>query len=79
MYLAFNPKWQPELEEIQQELKAWASRYSVRYTTKFVKGVLRVGFNKDSDFTLFTMTWVPDLEESPYLGYKIIRVQNERY
>ena len=79
MYLAFKSQWRPELEEIQQELEAWATRHSVRYTTKFIKGVLRVGFNKDSDFTLFTMTWAPDLEECPYLGYKIVRVQNERY
>lgn len=79
MYLAFQPKWRPDLDDIQLELQLWASRYGVRYSTKFVKGVLRVGFDKDSDFTLFTMTWAPDLEENPNLAYKIVNIQNERY
>lgn len=79
MYLAFRPKWRPDLEEIQEEIKLWAERHGVRYTTKFIKGVLRVGFDKESDFTLFTMTWAPDLDENPYLDYKIVNIQNERY
>jgi hypothetical protein len=79
VYLTFTPKWRPDLEDIQQELAAWASRYNVRYTTKFIKGVLRVGFDKETDFTLFTMTWAPDLEENPNLAYKVVNIVNERY
>jgi hypothetical protein len=79
VYLAFQPKWRNELLDIDQELKTWATRYQVRYTTKFIKDVFRVGFDRDSDFTLFTMTWAPDLEERPHLAYQIVRVQNEKY
>ena len=80
MYLAFEKiKWRPDLEEIQEEIKLWANRHGVRYSTKFIKGVLRVGFDKESDFTLFTMTWAPDLEESPNLECRIVNIQNERY
>ena len=80
MYIAFeNIRWRPDIEKIQEEVHNWAERHGVRYTTKFIKGVFRVGFNKESDFTLFTMTWDPDLEESPNLAYRIVNVQNERY
>ena len=79
MYLAFEPKWRDELLDIEHKLKLWAERYNVRYTTKFIKGVFRVGFDHDKDFTLFTMTWAHDFEEIPYLNYKIVRVQNEKY
>ena len=79
MYLTFTPKWRPDLEEIQEEIRLWADRYGVRYTTKFIKGVLRVGFDRESDFTLFTMTFAPDTEESPNLVYRIVNIANERY
>lgn len=79
MYLVFSPQWRPELEEIKKELESWANTHNVRHSTKFIKGVLRVGFDKESDFTLFTMTWAPDLEETPYLAAKIVNIQNERY
>ena len=79
MYLTFRPEWRQELEEIQQEIQTWANRHRIRYSTKFIKGVLRVGFDRESDFTLFTMTWAPDLEKMPYLDYKIVKVQNEKY
>ena len=80
MYLAFEQiKWRQDIEEIQEEVQNWAEHYGVRYTTKYVKGVFRVGFDKESDFTLFTMTWAPDIEESPNLVYRIVNIQNERY
>ena len=80
MYLAFEKiRWRQDLDHIQEEIKKWADRQEVRYTTKFIKGVLRVGFDKESDFTLFTMTWVPDLEKYPHLNYQLVNIQNERY
>ena len=80
MYLRFDVRWTSELEDIKQEVKAWAERYGVRYTHKTIKYHHRVGFDKDEHFTLFSMTWNPeDIDRRPWLKHTIINIQGEKY
>ena len=79
MYLEFQVHYNNELNDIKREIESWAHKQGIRYTQKTIKYTHRVGFDRDSDFTLFAMTWQPDLETRPYLAYQIIRVQNEKY
>ena len=74
MYIAFEiPVPYPvHLERLQQDIAAWARKYDVRYTTKVHKLRLRLGLNRDQDFTTFTMTWTGD-------PYELVNVTNERY
>lgn len=79
VYLEFEVHYTNELNDIKREIQAWAERQGVRYTQKTIKFTHRVGFDRDSDFTLFAMTWLPDLDTRPHLAYQIVRVQNEKY
>lgn len=79
MYIRFNVRYNNELEDIKREVKAWAERYGVRYTYKTIKYHHRVGFDHDKHFSLFAMTFMPNLDKKPWLQYQIINVHNERY
>ena len=74
MYIAFDLiiPYQVHLDQLQQDIAAWAQRYDIRYTTKVHKLRLRLGLNRDQDFTTFTMTWAGH-------PYELVNVANERY
>ena len=79
MYIEFQMHLRYELEDIKREIKKWADLHQIVHTQKTIKFTHRLGFNKEEHFTLFSLTWNPDLEEKPWLRYKIINVHNERY
>ena len=79
VYIEFQMRLWYELEDIKREIKEWADRHKVVHTQKTIKFTHRLGFNKEEHFTLFSLTWNPELEEKPWLRYKIINVHNERY
>ena len=74
MYIAFDLQvpYSAHLVRLQEDIAAWARRYDIRYTTKVHKLRLRLGLNRDQDFTTFTMTWAGD-------AYELVNVANERY
>ena len=74
MYIAFDLQvpYSVHLARLQEDIASWANRYGVRYTTKVHKLRLRLGLNRDQDFTTFTMTWTGD-------PYELVNVANERY
>ena len=74
MYIAFDliVPYRIHIDRLQQDIAAWARRYDIRYTTKIHKLRLRLGLNRDQDFTTFTMTWTGD-------PYELVNVANERY
>ena len=74
MYIAFDLQvpYSVHLAQLQEDISAWAQRYNIRYTTKVHKLRLRLGLNRDQDFTTFTMTWTGD-------DYELVNVANERY
>lgn len=79
MYVEFQMRLHYELEDIKQEIKRWADRHQIVYTQKTIKYTHRLGFNKDDHFTLFSMTWNPDLTKKPWLKYRIVNIHNEKY
>ena len=82
MYIEFEiqPRIQAVLNDIKREIDLWSQRYGVRYTQKTIKQTHRLGFDQANHFTLFSMTWAPeDLAHRPWLNYRIVNVQNERY
>lgn len=80
MYIQFDVRYNTELEDIKREIKSWADRHGVRYSQKTIKFTHRLGFDHDSDFTVFYMTWNPvDLDKRPWLKYQTINIANERY
>ena len=61
---------------IKAEVAVWANRYGVPdsdYSQKTIKYTHRLGFNKQKHFTLFSMTWTPDIP------YRIVNIENEKY
>ena len=79
VYIEFQMRLRYELEDIKREIKDWANRHQIVCSQKTIKFTHRLGFNKEEHFTLFSLTWNPDLVEKPWLRYKIINVSNERY
>lgn len=69
------------LNLIQQEIAAWAERYSVRYTQKTIKNEHRVAFDRDETYTLWSMTWDPVHKHTygRWLDYEMVNVAGERY
>lgn len=59
MYIAFEiPVPYPlHLEQLRQDIAAWAQRYDIQYTTKIHKVKLRLGLDDPKHFTLFFATW----------------------
>jgi hypothetical protein len=62
-----------KLEIIKEEIKNWAQRYDVAYTQKTIKYTHRLGFNNEKHFSLFSMTWTPEIP------FQIVNIANEKY
>lgn len=62
------------LWEIKQEIEAWVKKHQVvGYSQKTIKYTHRLGFNNERYFSLFSMTWTPDIP------FQIVKIENERY
>lgn len=62
------------LTTIRKEIDSWIRQYSVvGHSQKVIKYTLRLGFNDEKYFSLFAMTWTPDIP------YRLINIANERY
>jgi hypothetical protein len=82
VYIEFviHPSGHAILNDIKREIALWAERHAVKYTQKTIKQKHRLGFDRSNHFTLFSMTWAPeDLDQRPWLNYRIVNVQNESY
>jgi hypothetical protein len=80
VYIRFDVQFVNELADIKREIHNWAIQHGVQYTQKTIKYHHRVGFNRDSDFTLFSLTWNPEnFDQRPWLQFQIINIANERY
>jgi hypothetical protein len=80
VYLKFDVRFHNELADIKREIQEWALQHGIRYTQKTIKYHHRVGFDQESDFTLFSLTWNPkDLDQRPWLQFQLVNVNNERY
>lgn len=63
-----------QLWQIRQEIEAWIQRHQVTgHSQKTIKYTHRLGFNDERYFSLFSMTWTPDIP------FQIVRIENERY
>jgi len=78
VFIKFDVQYRDELEDIKQQVQAWAERHGIRYTQKTIKYHHRIGFNQPEHFTLFALTWNHDLHEKPYLKPTLVTVQNEK-
>jgi len=45
------------VESLKNNIQIWARLHNIPYRTKQVKNFLRLTFDDDSYYTLFTMTW----------------------
>jgi hypothetical protein len=59
---------------IKQEIAKWTTQYGITgYSQKTIKYTHRLGFNDEQHFSLFSMTWTPNIP------FQIVRIENERY
>ena len=61
------------LNLIKIEIVDWTTRYNVPYTQKTIKYTHRLGFNDKKYFSLFSMTWTPEIP------FQIVNIANEKY
>ena len=77
MYIEFQlprgPGGAPMLWEIQKEIETWAMKYGIPHTQKTIKYTLRLGFNDEKHFSIFSMTWTSKIP------FQIVNIVNERY
>jgi hypothetical protein len=64
------------LAMIHTNLIAWAKKYNIEYRTKAFKHTLRVTFDSDQQYTLFSMTW--NLSQNKWLEYRLIEPMKTR-
>lgn len=57
---------------IRDHLYEWAEKYKVEYKTKLYKYTLRVTFDTDDLYTLFSLTWVPDPKFPSWTNYRLV-------
>ena len=58
------------------KLHDWAAKYNIKYRQKIIKHTLRVTFDSDESYTLFTMTWNPT--QHTFLKYSLIEPMKTR-
>jgi len=59
---------------IQIELESWARKYNIKYREKTIKRNIRVTFDDDRHYTLFSLTWAPSIRTT----YRVIRDLNNK-
>ena len=59
---------------IQTELDAWSRKHNVPYREKTIKRNIRVTFDDDKHYTLFSLTWSPNFRAN----YRIVRDLNNK-
>jgi len=79
VYIEFGPVGYAGVIRIKAAIEEWATRYQVRYTQKTYKNTHRLGFNDESNFALFSLTWNPDLSKEPWLRYRLVNYGNSSY
>ena len=63
MYIEFNIphdwdwKHTGYVEKLKLYIHLWTEQHNIKYRTKQVKSVLRMTFDDDKYYTLFTLTW----------------------
>lgn len=61
-----------------QAIDQWSVRYQVTHRTKTVKYFVRITFDKDTDYTLFSMTWNPGSELADLVKWRIVSDLNNK-
>lgn len=59
---------------IQMELAVWSRKHNIPYKEKTIKRDIRVTFDDDRQYTLFSLTWNPSFRAN----YRIIRDLNNK-
>lgn len=59
---------------IETELSLWSIKYEIPYKSKVFKGIKRVTFDRDEDYSFFAITWNPINTKLPrqYYNYHMI-------
>lgn len=59
---------------LNRNLHEWSDRYQIPYNKKIHKWTVRVTFDDDAHYSLFTMTWQPQADHMQHYlyNYKII-------
>ena len=59
---------------IFQHMDIWSKRYAVTYHKKIWKYTVRITFDDDAIYSLFAMTWKPDIGEftTYLLNYRFV-------
>ena len=60
------------LAALKQQLYTWAEKYTVVYKIKVFKYTLRVTFDSDDLYTLFSLTWTTDPKHPSWTNYRLV-------